>query len=210
MVPSLNDIYENRRKETIPWDMDNPPDVLVQLVRQEFIKPCSTLEIGCGMGNASIYLAKNGFDVTGIDISTTAIIEAKNRALKNKVACTFQQMDFLKNDKAIVNTFDFIFDWSVLHHIFPEERKHYLSEVCRLLNVGGTYLSVCFNEKDKSFGGGGKYRKAPIGTTLYFSSEEEIHELFSQYFRILELKIIQIEGKPHAHFAVYALMKKEV
>jgi 2-polyprenyl-3-methyl-5-hydroxy-6-metoxy-1,4-benzoquinol methylase len=35
------------------------------------------LDICCGTGTNPIYLAKNGFDVTGIDISLTAIVIAK-------------------------------------------------------------------------------------------------------------------------------------
>jgi hypothetical protein len=53
---------------------------------------------------------------------------------------------------------------------------------------GGKYLSVCFSERNHHFGGTGKYRETPIGTILYFSSEEELKELFSAYFKIIEVK----------------------
>ena len=39
-----------------------------------------TLEIGCGAGNFSMLLAQQGFTVTGIDISPTAIEWANERA----------------------------------------------------------------------------------------------------------------------------------
>ncbi|MCL6087079.1 MAG: class I SAM-dependent methyltransferase, partial [Actinobacteria bacterium] len=78
-----------------------------------------------------------------------------------------------------------------------------------LLNLKAKYLSVCFSEKDRQFGGKGKYRKTRLGTYLYFSSEDEIKKLFSSYFNILDLKTIEISGKLIPHFAIYALMEKK-
>jgi hypothetical protein len=67
-----------------------------------------------------------------------------------------------------------------------------------------------FKPKDNSqFGGVGKYRKTPLGTTLYFSSEEELKELFGGCFDIEELRTIDIKGKNVIHRAIYALMKKK-
>ena len=75
-------------------------------------------------------------------------------------------------------------------------------------NSGGKYLSVCFSERDHHFGSTGKYRGKPIGTILHFSSEEELKGLFSAYFKIIELKTIEIEGKYAPHLASYAFMEK--
>ena len=57
--------------------------------------------------------------------------------------------------------------------------------------------------------GKGKIRKTPIGTALYFSSEIELKELFEPYFKIDELKTIQIRGKPTPHLAIYAFMRRK-
>lgn len=206
----MEDIYKNITPDKIPWNIKSPPTVLVDLVEKKKILPCRTLEIGCGVGNYAIYLAKSGFDVTGIDISPTAISMARENATKMKVACNFLLADFLNDSDKINQTFDFIFDWSVLHHIFPEDRERFAGNVNRLLKPGGTYLSVCFSEKDAAFGGQGKFRETPIGTTLYFSSEQEIHKLFSPYFNVQELKTIEIEGKPTSHLSIYAFMGKEL
>jgi len=77
------------------------------------------------------------------------------------------------------------------------------------LNAGGRYLSVCFSEEDPQFGGSGKYRKTPLGTVLYFSSEKEMELLFRKRFVICELETIDIEGKNAVHKAIYAFMKKK-
>jgi hypothetical protein len=66
-----------------------------------------------------------------------------------------------------------------------------------------------FIEKDTQFGGTGKYRKTPLGTVLYFSSEDELRDLFAPYFTIKELKVIAISGKFAFHLANYVFMKRQ-
>jgi hypothetical protein len=97
----------------------------------------------------------------------------------------------------------------LLHHIFPEKRKKYVENVRRILNLGGKYFSVCFHEKDPQFGGSGKYRKTSLGTVLYFSSEDELRDLFEPYFIIEELKIITIRSKFASHLVNYAFMERK-
>jgi len=109
----------------------------------------------------------------------------------------------------IEETFDFAYDWELLHHIFPEKRKKYIENVHRILNPGGKYLSVCFSEKDPQFGGSGKYRETPLGTILYFSSEDELRGLFDPYFNVRESKTIEISGKFAPHLANYAFMERK-
>jgi len=97
----------------------------------------------------------------------------------------------------------------LVHHIFPEKRKKYVENVRRILNPGGKSFSGCFHEKDPQFGGSGKYRKTSLGTALYFSSEDELRDLFEPYFDIEELKMIEISGKFGPHLVNYAFMERK-
>jgi SAM-dependent methyltransferase len=202
------DVYQKVSTSEIPWNVIDPPEVLVSLVESGRIRPCRCIDLGCGTGNHCIYLAKNGFDVTGIDISPSAIGIAKANAREKGGRCHFIVADVLRYDPQIHGTFDFAFDWEVLHHVFPQKRKRYVESVFSLLNPKGIYLSVCFSEKDPQFGGKGKYRYTPLGTYLYFSSEHELRRLFNGCFQIAELKTIEITGKNASHKANYALMEK--
>ena len=205
----INRIYENIPLEKIPWNSTNPPDELVALVQSGKIRPCKTVDLGCGAGNYAIYLAGLGFDVTGIDSAPKAVQLAEENAQGQGAACRFIVADLLGDMHEVKETFDFAYDWELLHHIFPEDRMTYVKNIRNLLNPGATYLSVCFAENDPQFGGEGKFRKTPIGTTLYFSSETELRDLFSKYFEIRELKTLEIGGKYGSHCAVYTLMKME-
>lgn len=205
----IDKIYKNINLENIPWNIEAPPEALVELVSSGMVLPCKTIDFGCGAGNYAIYLASIGFDVTGVDISPTAIKLAKENAKRKGVKCNFLVADVLGNFDEVTETFDFAYDWELLHHIFPEEREKYVKNVHKMLNPGGKYLSVCFNEKDPQFGGSGKYIETRIGTILYLSSLEELRALFDPYFSIKELKTVEIRGKSVAHLANYAFMEKK-
>jgi len=51
----------------IPWDVGRADFNLIDVVTQKPIPSCKALDIGCGTGDNSIWLARNGFKVTGTD-----------------------------------------------------------------------------------------------------------------------------------------------
>ena len=204
----MESIYRELPLDRIPWNLREPPELLVDLLRTRKILPCDAVDIGCGCGNHAVWLAGQGFRTTGIDISPAAIALARQLAREKGVECRFVEGDVTEDVARHEGAFDLGYDWEVLHHVFPEKREAYVSNVHRMLRPGATHLSVCFSEEDPDFGGTGKYRQTPLGTTLYFSSEEEIRELFSQKFQILELHTTPIAGKYGPHTAVVALLER--
>jgi 2-polyprenyl-3-methyl-5-hydroxy-6-metoxy-1,4-benzoquinol methylase len=209
MPVDMDKIYRDIPLEKIPWNIETPPQALVELVESGKVRPCRAIDMGCGAGNYAIFLAGKGFDVTGIDVAPTAIGLAKENARKKGVKCRFIVADVLGDLHEITETFDFAYDWEVLHHIFPEDRDKYVKNVFRLLGPGGKYLSACFNEEDPGFVGPGKYRKTGLGTVLYFSSLDELKYLFERYFSIEEAKVMAIRGKGVEHVVNYVFMEKK-
>jgi ubiquinone/menaquinone biosynthesis C-methylase UbiE len=66
-------------------------DFLVDELR---LKPGATiLDVGCGTGRHAIELARRGFMVTGVDLSSGMLAEAKKSAKKAKVAVTWVHAD---------------------------------------------------------------------------------------------------------------------
>jgi len=204
----MNSLYRDNPLEAIPWNLEQPPRILTDLIDAGRIKPCEAVDLGCGAGNYAVWLASLGFTVTGLDFSEAALDLARELARSRGVDCRFEVCDMTSPVEAYDGGFDLAFDWEVLHHVFPEQRCAYLENVQRMLRPGGTFLSVCFSEADPAFGGTGKYRETPMETTLYFSSEEELLELFEPLFRIEELISVEVEGKREPHIAVKALMTR--
>ena len=180
------------------WTKSEPPKELAGLIETGKIKPCKVLDIGCGEGFYAIYLALKEFDVTGIDISENAIKLAKENMAKEDEKIKFIAMDIADLDK-INDKFDFIFEWALLHHIMPKQRQKYIKDIKGILNKGGKYLSICFNNQNPDFGAKGKNlrivpagAKMPVGTKLYYSSFEEMKQLFEPHFHIIEAELKDI------------------
>jgi 2-polyprenyl-3-methyl-5-hydroxy-6-metoxy-1,4-benzoquinol methylase len=203
----MDEVYNKMSLEEIPWNMEKPPKLLVELVESGKVQPCRVIDLGCGVGNYAMYLAGKGFDVTGVDISPKAVEIANENAKKKSLTCNFQVADIVEGLNEFGQTWDFAYDWGVLHHILPEQRQHYVRNVNRILNPKGIYLSVSFSEKDSGFACSGKFRKTRIGSVLYFSSEEELQKLFEPYFQIIEIKTVEIEGKFTPHVFNYVFSK---
>lgn len=91
------------------------------------------LDYGCGMGEESIYFAKLGATVTGIDISEVGVASLKKRAEFHKLPVTARQM---RVDPTTFPdaSFDRIHGLGILHHVGIGAG---LSEVHRLLKPGG-------------------------------------------------------------------------
>ena len=183
----MDEVYNKMSLEEIPWNKEEPPELLVELVESGKVQPCRAIDLGCGVGNYAMYLAGKGFEVTGADISPKAIAIAKENANKKDLTCNFLVADIVTEFDKVKQKWDFAYDWGVLHHILPEQRQQYVRNVHQIINPKGKYLSVCFSEKDTGFESSGKFRTTKIGSVLYFSSEEELQKLFEPYFQILFL-----------------------
>ncbi len=63
-----------------PWEVLRVPPALVDLVEGEAaLPPGRALDLGCGTGMSSIYLADHGWEVTGVDMVPRALAVAKER-----------------------------------------------------------------------------------------------------------------------------------
>lgn len=110
------------------------PD-LVALFKKLKVK--TILDVGCGTGGHSIGLAKEGFEVVGIDRSSRMISVAmeKRKELPNLIAqrVTFLSEDYKTLEASIGKTFDAaIFMGSALAHV--ENPSGTLQEVDKILN----------------------------------------------------------------------------
>lgn len=139
--------YKITTFERLPWETNEPEKELIRILEQRKIKPSKALDIGCGAGTHSIFLAKSGFDVTAIDISQTAIEVAKERAKKSKVRITFVVGNAF-DLKFPSRRFGFVFDRGCFHHVRPELREKYIEGIHRVLKENGKYLLICFSTKN--------------------------------------------------------------
>lgn len=137
-------VYE---QEETPWDAGKPESVLARLIKEKYIRPCKTLELGCGNGNDAIFLAKNGFDVTAVDISKKAIENAKERGKNSNVKVKFLAED-VTDLKSLKDRFKFLYDRACFHFIPEEKRELYLNNVKHLLVKNGDFVLIASSDKE--------------------------------------------------------------
>lgn len=97
----------------------------------------SVLDVGCGAGRISFILAGQGYQVTGIDVSSGLLQLARQIAIDKGLAITF-----LQNEGAVLPFPDGAFDSAIVFKVLcylptRELRSVFLKELHRVLKPGG-------------------------------------------------------------------------
>jgi len=135
---SERDWDEAYRGGDLPWDSGKPDDALVDAVRRGLVRPGRTLDVGCGTGTNALFLAEQGFDVLGTDVSPLAIEKARAKAGHR---ARFEVLDFLTADTP-GGPFDLAFDRGCWHVFEEPERARFAARVAAVLAPGGRWLSL--------------------------------------------------------------------
>src|SRR5262245_55172693 len=113
-----------RQPDQAPWDTGRPSAELERRIAQMKPAPCRTMELGCGTGTNAVWLAQQGFEVTAIDISPTAIERAREKATEAGVQVQFMQADVTVLPD-LGPPFPFFFDRGCYHVVRRENLAAY-------------------------------------------------------------------------------------
>ncbi len=156
------------------------------------------LDLGCGTGRNSNYLAREGNTVIGIEISKTALDVAKSRAYDLGIEVDYRLGDIGQPYNVESGSIDIILDVTSSNSLDETGRATYLSECNRLLKGGG-YMFVRALCKDGNKNVKNLLKDSPgkeydtyiikeIGLTERVFSREDFIKLYSQFFKILKLE----------------------
>ena len=203
----LDDILEKRdfewwdkfysdREKPIPFFKNIPDENLMSFCTSNMLKKGKALDIGCGNGRNSFYLSKQGYDVTGIDISNESINWAQELSLQyeNKPIFQCQSLFEFKDEP---KSFDLINDSGCFHHIKPHRRYDYFKSVLKYLKDDGYFSMTCFSlEGGANISDYDVYRGNSMQGGLGFS-ELKLRMILEIYFNIIEFRRMKESSDPH-------------
>ena len=115
------------------------PFVEMALSEASFSFPSAALEIGCGTGPLSCFLATQGFRVDGVDISATAIAIAEEETRVRGLSIRYRVADVC-HDSLGIDEYDLIVDGHCLHCIVdPSDRRGALANIRKALTFNGEF-----------------------------------------------------------------------
>jgi SAM-dependent methyltransferase len=127
--------------ESLPWHREQPPPLLERAVVGR--TACGrALDLGCGEGVYSVWLAQQGYSVIGVDFVPAALAAARARAERAGVDVDFRDGDVA--DFSSPAPFDVVLDSGCLHHLPRPKVAAYRARLDEWLAPGGDYVLVHF------------------------------------------------------------------
>jgi SAM-dependent methyltransferase len=138
------------RRGMTPWDRGVPPPELIEVIEGERRLPAGrALDLGCGTGTTSVYMANHGWEVTGVDFVPRAIRAARSKATAARRSIAFVVGDVTRlRELPITPNVDLLFDQGCFHSLPEEAQPAYAREVTRMARSGATYLLYAFGRHD--------------------------------------------------------------
>ena len=168
------------------------------------------LDLGCGSGRHSVFLARNRFDVYGIDISKNGIRIAKKWLEKENLKARLKLGDIYKRLPYKNNFFDAVLSTQTLHHSRIENIRNLIKEIERILRPNGfvfvTVLKAFPRKKitliaPRTYINMGRYDRR----MAHYKFNREILRKEFKNFKILDLWI----EKSNRHYCLLGQLEKE-
>jgi SAM-dependent methyltransferase len=131
------------RSGDVPWDTGVVPPELVTLVSSGLLSSGWTLDLGCGSGLSSRYLATHGFQVIGVDLAQGALARGRRSAETDAVTAYFCRGD-VSDLRFLAVQVAFALDIGCFHTVPPDRQPSYVASLAAHLLPGAYYLLYAF------------------------------------------------------------------
>jgi len=105
------------------------------------------LDMGTGMGRHAMLMAKEGYHVTGTDVSATSLDQAKEWAKAEGLNISFRQAS-ADHHPFPDHSFDGIVSYGVLYYLSFNKFNLAITEIHRLLKPGGSAFVMVKSDRD--------------------------------------------------------------
>jgi SAM-dependent methyltransferase len=180
-----------------PWDGHPQAQRLTWLVESEGkLASGKALDIGCGTGDASIYLAQHGWEVTALDFLERPLGKARAKAQAASANIRFVHGDVTRlASYGVGSGYALIVDNGCLHGLDDTARDAYVREINAVAGPGANYVVGAFLP--------GKRGPAPRGI-----DRAEIERRFSGWELVFAEKDPNVSPRPDDPIHVYHLHRR--
>lgn len=153
------------------------------------------LDVACGTGNLAIPLARMGMDVTGVDIATNLLAQARVRAEEEELTARFDEGDAEQLPYGD-GSFDVVV--TMFGAMFAPRPEMVASELGRVLRRGGMLAMANWNPASFSgqmFQVSGRHVPPPPGipAPVLWGEERTVRERLAPYFDDVQTELVPIE-----------------
>ena len=176
---------------------DIKPSQILSLIWKNFLPNSKILDLGCGQGCDSLFLAKNGFSVTAIDSSDVAISQIKIKKNELKLDNLELICGDISDFKIVKDKYDALFCRNVLNFLNKENALKIIHNIKINSKIGSYIVVDVFTKNDPSFLSDNKFN-------CYFE-EQELLKIFSDFKVVYYLENIIFDNghpgfeAPHKH-----------
>jgi len=180
-------IYGHAKNESqVHWHHEESP-ILLRNAVASLHSTGSALDIGCGTGEDSVFMARHGLTVTAIDFVPRALNFARMRARECGVGIEFIGGDIIQHE--FKEKYDLIFDSGCLHSFDEQSRIKYKRKILSLLSDQSNYVLI-HSAKANLF---------DLGFGPRPRAKEQIIEFFMPELKLLDFRS-ETSGKPMHQF----------
>ncbi|SFR71233.1 2-polyprenyl-3-methyl-5-hydroxy-6-metoxy-1,4-benzoquinol methylase [Halogeometricum rufum] len=136
----LAHVYDSAYQSVPNWDIGRPQRPFVYLVEAGLVRS-PVLDVGCGTGELSMFLARQGYEVLGIDIAPSAVSRAREKARWRRIDAAFLVWDALNLGRLAERGFSFatVLDSAMFHVLRDDERDRLVDGLGTIVERGGLY-----------------------------------------------------------------------
>ena len=158
--------------QELPWAHDHATLFLAEICQQRGTG--KALDIGCGAGTDSVFLAQQGWDVTSLDFMPKALEYTQQRASEAGVSVTPVEADITEWEPP--HAYDLVLDHGLLHNMDPVRYPAYRERVMRAVAEDGVFLLLHWTQLYE-----GQPRSGKMGPLR--TSREDIKAFFAPEFQ---------------------------
>jgi len=138
--------FDSAYRGTAPWDVGRAQPALTDMF-EDFTPSDPVLDVGCGTGDLSLFLAGCGLSVIGIDLAEGAVIAARSKASRAE-ALVRNRVEFRVGDALHVamvrGHLRTVVDSGFFHLFGPDDRQEFAEQLAAKLPIGGRYYLLGF------------------------------------------------------------------